>query len=89
MPKRYELLDKSTFTIVCSLTSGSSVFFEWKKDGQKLSTNSNNIHIDNNVHYSLLSITNLTINDSGNYECFAKNPYGSVSTSTQLLIKGC
>ena len=87
LQKRFELVDKSTFSALCSLASGSSVFFEWMKDGHKLSTNTN-IRIDNTDHYSLLSIKNLAITDSGIYECIAKNPHGSTSTSTQLVIKG-
>ena len=87
LQQRSELVDKSTFSVLCSLASGSSVFFEWIKDGHKLSTNGN-IRIDNTDHYSVLFITNLTITDSGIYECIAKNTYGSTSTSTQLVIKG-
>ena len=87
LQKRFELVDKSTFSALCSLASGSSVFFEWMKDGHKLSTNTN-IRIENTDDYSVLSIKNLAITDSGIYECIAKNPHGSTSTSTQLVIKG-
>ncbi|OTF72273.1 hypothetical protein BLA29_007107 [Euroglyphus maynei] len=74
--------------MTCNLFSGSRpIFFEWNKNGQKFS-GTNNIRMENTNHYSLLTMTDLTAIDSGNYECIAKNAYGSASTSTQFVIKG-
>ena len=86
--KSIELLENSTYVLTCNLFSGSKpIFFEWYKNGQKFSE-TNNVHVENTNHYSLLTMINLTAQDSGNYECRAKNVYGTSSTSTQFVIKG-
>lgn len=72
---------------MCNLFSGTRpIFFDWTKNGQKLS--GPNIKIDNSMQYSLLNISNLSPNDSGTYECIAKNAFGTASTSIQFIIKG-
>ena len=86
--KVVEFLENSTYLLTCNLFSGTKpIFFEWNKNGQKFS-GTTNVRMENTNHYSLLTMTGLTSADSGNYECIAKNAYGSASTTTQFVIKG-
>lgn len=64
------------------------MIFEWHKDGHKL-TNSEHIHIEERSgSFSLVTFSNLSTNDSGLYECTAKNGDGMDTTSTRLVVQG-
>ncbi|KAJ6222590.1 hypothetical protein RDWZM_001135, partial [Blomia tropicalis] len=84
-----ELFLNSTYILSCHVLSGTKpMIFEWHKDGHKL-TNSEHIHIEERSgSFSLVTFSNLSTNDSGLYECTAKNGDGMDTTSTRLVVQG-
>ena len=57
------------------------------KDG-KLLQSDDHTKIHQDEEYSTLSIKWTREADAGNYTCHAKNPHGSDSFSTQLVVQG-
>ena len=88
MSKTYELFENDNNRIVCNVASGSSPFtFHWFKDSLPLSENQRR-KIDVTEDFSILSLKNVTKQDSGSYICQVNNSFGSDSSSTKLHVKG-
>lgn len=89
LSKTIELLPMTTHIIVCNAFTGSKpVFFEWTKNGDKL-VQSAKIKVEVIDAISMLTLKNLSKDDSALFTCSAKNALGTDSTSTQLIVKGC
>lgn len=86
--KSIDLFENNNYGFSCNILSGSAPFvFRWFKDNRPVNEN---VHrrievIDN---FSMLTLKNLTENDSGTYRCQVNNAFGSDSSSTILNIKG-
>lgn len=79
----------STFKIFCSPQEGSKPFqFEWRKNGQLLSSSGVTYKIEHSIDDSLFVINQLQTLDSGNYSCTVRNQYGSDTQTTVLTVKG-
>ena len=82
--------ENSFFSAVCTAYSGSvPLFFNWYKDGQAISSQSNQITINSvSKMQSILSIEKVKANDSGNYTCSVRNTFGEDSHSIRLIVRG-
>lgn len=75
----------------CNTVRGSKPFtFEWFKDDQKLTNGFPNeqIQIETKSSYSQLTISDLTVNDSGNYSCLVSNQIGASAQWSWLQVEG-
>ncbi len=76
------------FSAYCSVTKGSlPLFFNWSKNGQKISQNHIKISSSDEMS-SKLSIMKVSSSDSGNYSCNVRNDYGTDNHVFPLIIKG-
>lgn len=89
MPKRSQELG-TKFRILCSLQQGIKPFqFEWYKNGQILSSNTDEYRIDTTSDQSVLIIPSLTTSRSStNFTCLVRNHVGHDTKSTILTVKG-
>lgn len=76
--------------ILCTVISGDSpIQIQWLKDGQSLNMERSHHkvqHLDEQT--VLLSLSQLSLEDSGNYSCTVTNLAGSISHSSVLKVKG-
>lgn len=83
-----ELFENLTYSLSCSLISGSRpVFFEWLHNGHKIGE-SVDVQVDSRDRLSMLMFANLQRRHSGKYECRARNAFSVDVASTNILIKG-
>ncbi|XP_072155042.1 cell adhesion molecule Dscam1 isoform X22 [Bemisia tabaci] len=75
--------------ILCTVISGDSpIQIQWLKDGQSLNMERSHHkvqHLDEQT--VLLSLSQLSLEDSGNYSCTVTNLAGSISHSSVLKVK--
>ena len=84
------LKEGSLFSALCTVNSGSTpLFFTWYKDGQAISSQSNEIIINSlDESQSYLKVKKVKANDSGNYTCSVRNAFGEDSHSIRLIVRG-
>ena len=84
------LKEGSFFSAVCTAQSGSvPLFFNWYKDGQAISSQSNEITINSvSEMQSILNVKKVKAKDSGNYTCSVRNAFGEDSHSIRLIVRG-
>lgn len=73
----------STIEIPCQTEDGSAAEVKWKKDGRVLFA-VNRVRV---APSGSLFITNLTLADSGRYECLVVNEYGRAAASGLVTVK--
>ncbi|KAH9380974.1 hypothetical protein HPB48_021080 [Haemaphysalis longicornis] len=74
-------------TITCAIYEGDQpLTFVWLKDGTVISKGSQNVETSEGAGYSTLTISPLSLQNSGNYTCVVSNAAGSDSTSSSLTV---
>ncbi|KAJ2954273.1 hypothetical protein O0L34_g2524 [Tuta absoluta] len=82
-PVDTDAFKETAVQLPCETESNAPAEIEWRKDGARVVT-------DSRVRVSLIGsliITNVTLRDSGRYECSAFNEYGRDTASAFLLVK--
>lgn len=81
---------KASTRVMCMVKSGDfPMSIRWLKDGEILKNDGSNrktVALDDAT--VILSLSNLSLDDSGNYTCIASNDAGSMSHSSVLKVKG-
>ncbi|KAJ8737014.1 hypothetical protein PYW07_000285 [Mythimna separata] len=82
-PEDTDAFRESSVQLPCEVESESPVTVEWRKDGS---------YLDANQKYSItvigsLIIRNLTVRDTGRYECSVFNEFGRDTASAYLTVK--
>ena len=78
----------SVFILTCNTLHGTSPFkFFWTKNGRPLDK-STNLRIDIQDSFSLLTIKNISLADTGNFSCSVQNQHGIDSQWSILEVKG-
>ncbi|XP_050530009.1 leucine-rich repeats and immunoglobulin-like domains protein 3 [Daktulosphaira vitifoliae] len=92
-PESKMALEGQNITLKCGVNSSSSekMHFIWKKDNHDLDSLSiNHFHYSsfeyNGVtQYSILTLTNISMSQSGKYQCVASNEFGIAYSNRSLL----
>ncbi|RWS20162.1 hemicentin-1-like protein, partial [Leptotrombidium deliense] len=87
LPLLQRIDENKRFRVLCSVTQGSPLKYEWSKDGKPLNFDSR-VRIESTDSDSIITIDKVTREDQGNYTCFAKNSYGQDAYTVFLIIKG-
>lgn len=79
----------SSFSAFCAVSKGSRPLqFEWRKNGALIES-ARNVKIKQiEEDKSMIAISNLNLNNAGNYSCTARNSFGEDSGFVLLNIKG-
>ncbi|RWS18802.1 Down syndrome cell adhesion molecule-like protein, partial [Leptotrombidium deliense] len=86
LPHLQPIDENNRFRVLCSVTKGSPLKYEWLKDGKPLNLDSR-VRIESTDSDSIITIDKVTREDQGNYTCFAKNSYGQDAYTVFLPIK--
>ncbi|KAI1289145.1 Hemicentin-2 [Halotydeus destructor] len=82
------LQEEAKFTLLCSLSKGSSpVKYSWMKDNKPIDTSIVKIVSIEAILASSLTIEKLKSSDAGNYTCQAQNTAGHDKYTLQLTVK--
>lgn len=81
---KYIICLDSNVSIECAPYGEPVPKIEWLGIHKNILVNDNKT----NIEPGLLTIRNLSIEDSGIYECIAKNSYGLISHSITLKVQG-
>ncbi len=89
LPKSQRQILGSTFVLTCNSWSGSPPFsYSFYRNGVQLKNNSRVTMTETKNSFALLTISDLTATDSGNYSCTVKNRGGSDAKWTVLQVNG-
>ncbi|XP_023225169.1 Down syndrome cell adhesion molecule-like protein Dscam2 [Centruroides sculpturatus] len=73
--------------VICGIKSGMKPLnYKWLKNGKML-LSTDNLTIDMQTDYSVLTIVPSSRNDAGNYTCLVENKFGKDSFTAQLFLK--
>ena len=76
--------DNATFT--CEVSSSVSVNFRWLFNKNEVMTDPGHISVTSDVNTTTLMITNVTVNDGGNYSCEVTDGMAINETSTEATL---
>ena len=88
-PQNVLTTEGNSVEFYCSVDGKPTPSIQWKKDGLliKNSNESKQFHYEFYQNNQVIKINNLhRINDSGIYECIAKNAVNSISSTARLTI---
>ncbi|GFT23978.1 titin, partial [Nephila pilipes] len=75
-------------SVMCLVTSGSKpINFQWKKNGNPISSSNNNVRIDDGAIHSVLVFDSVKLSDDANYTCIAINSEGQDTFTAELNVK--
>lgn len=78
-----------TVKMMCSIIAGDlPIKFSWLKNGKTLTSEKDHKTQQLDDSTSILSLTNLSLNHSGNYTCLASNDAGKAELTSVLKVKG-
>lgn len=83
----YLMLPGESVRLQCKLKGSPEIQITWFKNNKELNE-SNNIRMSFVNSEAILDITDVKVEDSGNYSCEAVNDVGSDSCSAEVVIKG-
>lgn len=83
----YLMLPGESARLHCKLKGSPVIQITWFKNNKELSE-SNTVRMSFVNSEAILDITDVKVEDSGNYSCEAVNDVGSDSCSTEIVIKG-
>ncbi|XP_022238508.1 Down syndrome cell adhesion molecule-like protein 1 homolog isoform X3 [Limulus polyphemus] len=73
---------------VCTVSEGTKpLIFKWAKDGSELSSGNYTYKIETMKELSVLTVSEVRVEDSGNYTCSVENSYGLDSFTSRLTVK--
>ncbi|KAK3566244.1 hypothetical protein QTP86_030032, partial [Hemibagrus guttatus] len=75
-----------TIKLVCNVTGIPKPVVTWYKDGIALKDHQHHIISDGNSGACYLVMTSVSMDDSGQYMCYATNPMGNASTLAKILV---
>ncbi|XP_035230462.1 Down syndrome cell adhesion molecule-like protein Dscam2 [Stegodyphus dumicola] len=82
------VLEGEMTSVMClAATKTKPITYEWRKDGQTLDERRDNVRFSNTNELSVLILDPVTLEDSGNYTCIAKNSEGMDKYETSLKVK--
>ena len=86
MDQTVNIGDNATFT--CEASVNMTVDFRWLFNGVEVMADPGHISVTSNVNTTTLMITNVTINDRGNYSCevIDSNSGTTIVTSTEATL---
>ncbi|UYV62103.1 Dscam, partial [Cordylochernes scorpioides] len=75
-------------SITCFVISGRKPLkFEWKKNGNPIAKDHQNIHIKSEKEFSMIVIDPVGLESMGNYSCTVINKHGTDVVTAQLTVK--
>ena len=83
----------SQLILSCNATGDPIPYIEWRRNG-RVYTNSENVHVTSqsivmlNLAVSSLTVSSITPDDIGVYECVAINVLGVVSKNITVILAG-
>lgn len=83
----YLMLPGESVRLQCKLKGSPEIQITWFKNNKELNE-SNTIRMSFVNSEAILDITDVKVEDSGNYSCEAVNDVGSDSCSAEVVIKG-
>lgn len=83
----YLMLPGESARLHCKLKGSPVIQVTWFKNNKELNE-SNTIRMSFVNSEAILDITDVKVDDSGNYSCEAMNDVGSDSCSSEIVIKG-
>lgn len=81
--------EQNTAKVICTVIAGDlPIEIKWLKDGAELRAGGNRRVMQLDDMMVMLSLSALSVNDSGNYTCLAKNSAGRAEHTASLYVKG-
>lgn len=90
-PESKMVLESQNITLKCGVNSSSTekINFIWKKDNHDLELISTNhyssFEVNGLTQYSILNLHNISMSQSGRYQCVASNQYGITYSNRSIL----
>ena len=81
-PQNMTLAERKNVTLSCNATGNPAPSILWTKDGSAVNSPRINLSLDNKQ----LTITNVSRDDSGDYQCVANNSIGAAVTSNTATL---
>ncbi|XP_058246255.1 obscurin [Hemibagrus wyckioides] len=75
-----------TIKLICNVTGIPKPVVTWYKDGAALKDHQHHIISEGNHGACYLVLTSVSMDDSGQYMCYATNPMGNASTLAKILV---
>lgn len=90
-PESQMVLEGQNITLKCGVNSSSNekINFVWKRDNHNLELISTNHYLsfeyNGGTQYSILNLYNISMSQSGKYQCVASNEFGITYSNQSIL----